>query len=220
MADSVGRIRSDTAGYRGRRRCCLMSVSTQSAATRAASTSERLAELRARLDRLERGEPSTPVDVERARAQAISQARAVSAARDRLVTMHRSSVERHLRSPRDWPPGARPRARLVIVRRRGGATRRSSATARWSYPCRSRCHRQLTRMTRCSAWPPRTRAGHPQRGQQRGQHPRVAALPRPEQDHQRAAVAVAQLVDLGRQAPAGAPQSVVRRLRAQILVVR
>jgi hypothetical protein len=52
------------------------------------------------------------------------------------------------------------------------------------------------------------------------EHPRVAALPRAEQHHQRPAVAVAQLVDLGRQASTGAADGVVRRLLAQILVVR
>ena len=70
------------------------------------------------------------------------------------------------------------------------------------------------------SWTPAAAPMHTEGVQQMREHPRVAALPRPEQDHQRPAVPVTQLVDLGRQAPAGAADGVVRRLLAQILVVR
>ena len=70
-------------------------ASADSAARRAQSTADRLTELRARLDRLDRGEPTTPEDVERAREQARTQAEAVTGAWDRLVDMHRSAAARH-----------------------------------------------------------------------------------------------------------------------------
>ncbi len=69
--------------------------STLAAASRARSTADRIAELRARLDRLVSGEPTTPQDARRARELAQAQAQALSVARDRLVEAHRSSAMRH-----------------------------------------------------------------------------------------------------------------------------
>lgn len=69
--------------------------STGTAAGRGRSAAGRLAELRARLDRLGRGEPTTAEDVHRARRRARTQVRAATAARERLLVMHRSAAARH-----------------------------------------------------------------------------------------------------------------------------
>lgn len=104
-----------------------MSVSGQAAATRVTSTAERLVELRARLDRLERGDPTTPHDVQQARARAASQERAVSVAQQRLMVMHRSAFDRHLEH----------------VERLGSPERIESATQ--GQAARQQCHDALGR---------------------------------------------------------------------------
>lgn len=70
-------------------------LSAEAAASRALSTADRLAEVRARLDRLGRGEPTTSEDVQRARLRAQTQARAVATAQERLLLTHRAAVARH-----------------------------------------------------------------------------------------------------------------------------
>jgi hypothetical protein len=70
-------------------------ASAEAAAIRARSTADRLADLRERLDRLAKGDPTTAEDVQRARQQALAQARAMTAAQERLLRMHRSAAARH-----------------------------------------------------------------------------------------------------------------------------
>lgn len=70
------------------------------------------------------------------------------------------------------------------------------------------------------AWPAPTQARYPQGVHHVLEHRGVPALPGPEQHHQRPHVPVAQVVDLRRQAAAGAADGVIRRLDAQIRVIR
>src|SRR5699024_4697800 len=67
--------------------------------------------------------------------------------------------------------------------------------------------------------PARPWPGDGQPVQQRAEHWGVPALAGPAQDHQGQAVAVDELMDLGREPAAGETEGVVRRLLAQILVV-
>src|SRR5699024_365778 len=72
---------------------------------------------------------------------------------------------------------------------------------------------------RSRAWPARPWPGDGQPVQQRAEHWGVPALAGPAQEHQGQAVAVDELMDLGREPAAGATEGAVRRLLAQILVV-
>lgn len=73
----------------------MSNASAVSAASRARLNGTRLEELKARLERLARREPVTPLDVERAHMRARAQLASLEVARDRLSVTRRSAAARH-----------------------------------------------------------------------------------------------------------------------------
>lgn len=77
-----------------------------------------------------------------------------------------------------------------------------------------------TNPIRSSPRPPPTVAVDFQMAEQMLKHRTVAGLPGADEDHQGQASAIDELVDLGAQPAAGAPNTVVRRLDEEIRVIR
>lgn len=101
------------------------------AAERVVEAATRLAAVRARLERLQRGEPCTAEDVAAARRLAVAQAASLELARERLLHTHRSSAAR-LREQLERRSSERPRRSSAVAPavREGPATEAETARLR------------------------------------------------------------------------------------------